>query len=314
MTIFGPDVSSYQTGRDLSQVPDTSFIIAKTSEGTYYTDTAYPGFRSQAAHLGKPFIWYHLVTPEPAADQVRHTLACVGDPTLPGMIDCEPSGDKPGPTWPQILEYVAAALDAGLNLRLYYLPHWYWEQIGSPGLAPLAKLGLVASDYTPTPGIYPGDGVAGWLPYGGVTPEILQDTDNQGGLDFNAYRGPIEDLTAFLHPSQGADMAVTFASGQINSGAGARTLICPPPANTGANWGNVWVSFGADFGTAVLRVAAYIHGSGWQVLPAVSVPAGGDRVNPFGGPAPTGIQKISVVRDPGSEDVPVGWLVEAQSK
>ena len=109
-------------------------------------------------------------------------------------------------------------------------------------------------------------------------------------------------------------MTATFASGQLLNGAGAQTIITPPPANTGTNWGSVWVSFGADFGTAVLRVAAYVHGTGWEVFPSVSVPANGDRVNPFGGPAPTGLQKISVVRLAGSEDVPVGWLVEAQGR
>lgn len=314
MTVFGPDVSSYQRGLDLSQVPDCSFVIAKASEGTYFTDTTYQGFRAQAANLGKPFAWYHLVSAEPAVDQVAHTLACVGDPGLPGMIDCEPSGGRPAPTWSDILQYVAASMRAGLNLRLLYLPHWFWQELGQPDLTPLATLGLVISDYV---GNYPGDG--SWpAGYGGLEPLIWQYTDTYQGpgmaLDFNAYRGTLPELVSFLNPSQGDDMAVTFASGVLATGAGARTVICPPPANTGANWGNVWVSFGADFGTAVLRIAAYIHGSGWEVMPAVSVPAAGDRVNPFGGPAPTGLQKISVVRETGSEDVPVGWLIEAQSR
>ncbi len=109
-------------------------------------------------------------------------------------------------------------------------------------------------------------------------------------------------------------MAATFASGQVQAGPGAQTVICPPPANTGSNWGNVWFSLGADFGTAVLRVAGYIHESGWKIIGNVSVPANGDRVNPFGGPVPAGLQKVSVTRVTGSEDVPVGWLVEARGK
>ena len=321
MTIFGPDVSSYQTGLDLSTVPDLSFVIAKTSEGTYYTDPAYQGFRNQVSRLGKPFIWYHLVSGEPADAQVEHTLRCVGEPTLPGMIDCERSSG-PGPTWAQILAYADAAASAGLNLRLVYLPHWYWQAIGSPDITPLTqrRLHLVSSDYIAT-GAYAGDTGLGWNAYGGVTPELWQYTDNHpagyslaAGLDFNAYRGTPAQLEALLAPTQGEDVAITFASGQVNTGPDAKTLICPPPANTGANWGNVWISFGSDLGDATLRIAGYVHGEGWKIFPTVTVPAAGDRVNPFGGPAPAGLQKISVVRQAGSENVPVGWLIEAAGR
>ena len=321
MTIFGPDVSSYQTGLDLSTVPDVSFVIAKTSEGTYYTDNAYQGFRSQAAHLSVPFVWYHLVTPEATEAQVTHTLACVGDPSLPGMIDCEPSGSRPGPSWQDIQDYAAAALATGLNLRLLYLPYWYWQRIGSPDLTPLRELGLVASNYTEN-GQYPGDTSARWdVPYDGLEPLILQYTDNHpagasfgAGLDFNAYRGTPTELEAFLAPRQGDDMAVTFATGEVKPGAGVLTVVCPPPANTGANWADVWFSLGSDFGNAEVRVAGYIHGEGWRVFDRVEVPAAGDRVNPFAGPAPAGLQKISILRLTGSEEVPLGWLVEARSR
>jgi hypothetical protein len=314
MTIFGTDISSYQTGLDLSTVPDLSFVIAKCSEGTYYTDTAYPGFRSQASRLDVPFAWYHLVSGEPAAAQVAHTLACVGDPTLPGMIDCEPSGDRPGPTWAQIQDYVRVAIGAGLNLKLMYLPRWYWARIGSPNLTPLVGwVSLVSSGY-PGGSEYPGDSGAGWGPYGGMSPLIWQYTDNRAGLDFNAYRGTTNQLRSILTASQGDDMSAVFATGQLFDGAGAKTLICPPPANTGTNWGDVWFSLGSDFGTAAVRVAMYVHGVGWKIWENVSVPANGDRVNPCAGPVPAGTQKISVVRLAGSENVPVGWLVEAQGR
>lgn len=321
MTIIGPDLSSYQRGLVLSEVPNASFVIAKTSEGTYFTDDTYPGFRTQTSALGLPFIWYHLVSAEPAAGQVAHTLANVGDPNLPGMIDCEPSGNRPAPTWADIKDYVTAALTAGLNLRLVYLPHWFWQDIGSPNLGWLTNRGLrlVSSDYT-GPGLageYAGDSAVGWEPYGGVTPVIWQYTDTFQApgmaLDMNAYRGTPDQLRAILAPRQENDMATTFATGQVNTGTGAKTVICPPPANTGTNWRNVWISFGADFGTAHLRVAAYIHGTGWRIFDDFQVGATGDRVNPFGGAAPAGIQTVSITRITGSEYVPVGWLIEAQS-
>lgn len=314
MTIFGPDVSSYQAGLDLSQSNDVSFVIAKTTEGTYYTDTAYPGFRNQAARLDIPFIWYHFLTTEPAADQVRHTLTGVGDPHLPGMLDAEPSARGGAPSWSKIMDYATKALDEGLNLRLIYLPHWYWQELGSPDLTDLTRLGLhlVSSAYVDHG--YPGAGGTGWKPYGGLTPLIWQYTDNQDSVDYNAYQGTVDELKSLLYKtSQGDDMAITFASGQLNSGTGATTILCPPPPN-GANWSNVWVSLGSDFGDAHLRIAAHTHGTGWKVIGNFVVPSTGDRVNPFGGPAPTGLQKLSIVRTAGSENVPVGWLIEAQGR
>lgn len=107
-----------------------------------------------------------------------------------------------------------------------------------------------------------------------------------------------------------------FATGVIEPGDGAVTMLCPPPANTGANWGAGWFSVGSDFdgGTPpTVRVAAYVHGTGWIVKENVAVPAAADRVNPFGGPLPTGVQKISVTRQSGP-GVPMSYLVEAVAK
>lgn len=114
---------------------------------------------------------------------------------------------------------------------------------------------------------------------------------------------------------------MTAYTGVVAEGYDQTTLICPPPANIGPNWGNVWISFAAT-ADVHLEVDAYIHGRGWvPVAASLAVPADGDRVNPFGGPAPAGIQKLTVKRvrpadaaadDPGS--TPVAWLVEAVKK
>lgn len=111
-------------------------------------------------------------------------------------------------------------------------------------------------------------------------------------------------------PSTEDDMPA-FATGEITPGPGAVTMICPPPANMGAGWGNVWFSLGSDFGDAHVRVAIFTHGEGWShITDDVLVPRTGDRVNPFGGPLPTGVQKISVTRGAGP-DVPMAYLIEA---
>ncbi len=337
-TIFGPDISSYQAGLDLSRLANASFVLAKCSEGTYYTDADYDGWRRQAAGLGRPFVWYHFLSGEDAAAQARHTLTCVGDRALPGMLDAEPAGSF-SPSLAQMIAYVDAAHAVGLNLRLVYLPHWYWQQIGSPSLSAFAARGvqLVSSAYPggsgSAPHLYPGDGAAGWQSYGGMAPLLYQFTNqaSDGGqpLDYNAFRGSVAQLLAALQGPSPApaptpapppipssdpedDSMPAFATGEIKPGTREVTVVCPPPANIGAaGWGSVWFSLGADFGEAHVRVAIHTHGQGWShIYEDVLVSAAGDRVNPFGGPLPTGVQKISIERTI-NPDVPLSYLIEA---
>jgi hypothetical protein len=116
------------------------------------------------------------------------------------------------------------------------------------------------------------------------------------------------------HSTQEEDMPA-FSEGQIKTGAGAVTLITPPPANLGsAGWGNVWFSLGTDFQDASVRVAIHTHGAGWtEIDKDVLVTHAGDRVNPHGGPLPTGVQKISVTRGD-NPDAPMGYLIEATAR
>lgn len=113
-------------------------------------------------------------------------------------------------------------------------------------------------------------------------------------------------------PTTTEDDMPTFATGEIKPGAGAVTIVCPPPANMGtAGWGNVWFSLGCDFGDCDVRVAVYTHGAGWSEIDKdIHVTAAGDRVNPHGGPLPAGVQKISIVRTV-NPDVPLAYLIEA---
>jgi len=337
MTIFGPDISSYQSGLSLSRLAEASFVIAKATEGTYYTDADFETWRQQAASLNRPFIWYHFLSGEDAHEQAGHTENSIPDHgDLPGMLDAEPEGSF-HPSLAQIVRYIDAAHAASLNLRLLYLPRWYWEQIGSPDLSEIEARGvsLVSSQYPGGTGspthLYPGDGAAGWKPYGGMTPLLYQFTNqaSDGGqpLDYNAFRGTQAQLVAELAPAKPApaptptttlteDDMPTFSEGRINQGPGARTVICPPPANAGtAGWGNVWFSLGGDWAAdgaaAHVRVAAWVHGEGWShIVDNFAVPQYGDRVNPFEGPLPTGVQKISVERLD-SPDAPISYLIEA---
>jgi hypothetical protein len=141
------------------------------------------------------------------------------------MLDVEPNGAF-HPTLAQVLAYANTAHAAGLNLRLIYLPRWYWEQLGEPSLAPLADrgLGLISSAYPGGEGtplhLYPGDAAKGWQPYGGLTPLIYQYTNQatDGGLplDYNAFRGSLSQLAAYLHvPTSPAVPAPATSGGSV---------------------------------------------------------------------------------------------------
>jgi hypothetical protein len=223
MTILGPDISSYEAGLDLSRLADASFVIAKTTEGTYYHDPSYDSWRQQAKTIRMPFVWYHFLTVESAQAQVANLLAHVGDRTLPGMLDVEPepqTGSRP--TLDDVLAFDDAAHAAGLNLVLVYLPHWYWQEIGSPDLTALGarRLYLVSSAYPGGTGtakaLYPGDAAAGWAPYGGATPLLYQFTDKASdagtSMDYNAFRGLPAQLAAYLGTTIGGAMGTIPAT------------------------------------------------------------------------------------------------------
>jgi hypothetical protein len=267
VTIFGPDLSSYQNGLDLSRLSAASFVIAKTTEGTFYTDSGYQGWRQQAARLGKPFVWYHFLSGEDARAQVAHTLANVGDASLPGMLDVEPAGAF-SPTLAQVIAYVDAAHAAGLNLRLVYLPRWFWQELGSPNLTPLADRGLalISSAYPGGSGspqqLYPGDSAAGWQPYGGMTPALYQYTNQaaDGGqaLDYNAFKGTAADFAALLGGTTstgGPDVNLTDKLGPISDGMAA---IAPDAVAEGLGAGASFTVGAALLGTTVRQAESLI--------------------------------------------------------
>lgn len=230
MTIFGYDLSSYQHGFDVAGAPG-EFVILKCTEGTYYVDADYPGWVPAAHSAGKLVIAYHFLKAEssPAA-QTAWLAAHIGNTGLPVMLDVETSGAS-RPDLGFVLQTIDTMRLRGLNVRLVYLPRWYWEQIGSPDLSGLAarQIGLVSSSYPGGSG-YPGDGGVGWQPYGGMTPLLWQFTDTP--LDNNAFRGSIEELRNFL---EGTEVNLTDTV-TVSGGFAARYPAAGPDGFTaGAN-------------------------------------------------------------------------------
>lgn len=221
MTIFGPDVSSYEAGLNIAALVDP-FVIAKVTEGTYYRDADWPTFRDAARRAGKLLVGYHFVTGEDPHAQAANLAAWIGDKSIPVMLDFEPTGTS-HPTHAQQLAVADAVKAAGMRVKLSYTPRWYWQQLGSPDLTGLTArgIGVVSSAYpntsiTDPPRDYGADGGdtgPGWASYGGITPLLWQFTDagvEQQRMDFNAFRGTVADLATFLGSStSGAEMELT---------------------------------------------------------------------------------------------------------
>lgn len=188
MTIQYTDVSHYQSGLSLKGTPAA---CAKASQGTGYVDTAYVGFKNQAASLGIPFSAYHWLDTADAAAQAAHAFAVVGR-GVPLMID-----DEQGViNVPHTVAFIQAYRKLGGLVNREYAPPWVWRNSGQPDLRPIANLGFtfVSSYYVAGYG----DGGPGWASYGGITPSEWQWTSkaafNGQKVDMNAFRGTVDQL------------------------------------------------------------------------------------------------------------------------
>lgn len=203
MTIFFPDISSFQAGIDLSGALVT---LAKATQGTGYTNPEYGSFKAEAAQSHAYFAAYHFLEAGNPAGQAAHAHAVAG--STPLMLDFEPSTTRPGIA--DAAGFIDAYRKAGGVCWLVYLPRWYWQQLGSPSLAPLHNRGmlLVSSNYSA--GYTNADSGAGWQPYGGMTPTVWQYSSttpfDRMRIDFNAYRG-----SKYAGKQDAASVAATVA-------------------------------------------------------------------------------------------------------
>jgi hypothetical protein len=191
MTIFFPDISSYEAG--LTIQPGTVAVVAKATEGTYYRDAQYANFKAQAEHVGAIFSAYHFLKAGGGAAQADYCFAMVG--STPVMLDVETEGTSK-PTEADCLAFINRMHELGGRVWGAYFPAWFWQQVGGS----LASLGaaVVSSNYTAYSDTGPG-----WASYGGATPVIWQYTNAQpyGGqtMDFNAYKGTVAELAALIN-------------------------------------------------------------------------------------------------------------------
>lgn len=190
MAIFYPDFSGHQTGLSLK---GTVAGCCKNSEGTYYENPDYERAKGDAAKRGAFFFAYHFLVTKGfngsggPAEQAAFAFKRVGKTPL--MLDVEVTGTS-RPNAAEVKAFVEAYRKLGGVIHLIYLPHWYWQEIGSPSLRFFnsMSLWLVSSDYT----TYSNKG-PGWVGYGGAKVAIWQYTDrlsfNGMSVDFNAFKG-----------------------------------------------------------------------------------------------------------------------------
>lgn len=194
MTIFFPDIASYQAGLKLQL--GTVAVIAKATQGTRFIDPNYADFKAQAGRLGTQFSAYHFLEQGNGAAQADHAFAVVGA-AVPLMLDVEPWEDIGSrPTIADCRAFIGRYQQLGGRVWATYFPRWYWQETGGD----LGALGtpVIASGY---PGGY-SDNDPNWAPYGEITPVIWQYTNKQsyGGkpVDFNAFRGSVAELAALI--------------------------------------------------------------------------------------------------------------------
>lgn len=242
MTIHFPDVSPFQGGISLAGAVAAALKTtegAGWSAGKWFTDAV-----ARAHASGTYPVAYHFLHQGNAAGQAGWCNSRDGG--LPLMLDLEPTGSS-HPTVSDGTGFIDAYRRAGGICNLLYLPHWYWQQMGSPSLAPFAqrKMALWSSAYT----AYSDQG-PGWAGYGGMNVTIWQHTDKQAfnsqHVDFSAFKGTKAQLIALATggaPVPAADPhplikmgdsgpAVTRAQNRLNTHGAAR-----PPLDADGDFG-----------------------------------------------------------------------------
>lgn len=170
-----------------------------------------------------PFIGYHYLSTDPAADQAANWKAAGGGSNA--MFDHEDGGGDINNFWACVNAFNAI----GVNVQIEYLPHWYWEgNIGSPDLSELPTNGilLVSSGFPGGTGfasdIYAnsgGDTGEGFAPYGGATPTAWQFTD----------KATVAGFTVDVNAYPGTDIGVLFGT---TPPPASTPVVTPPPATT----------------------------------------------------------------------------------
>jgi hypothetical protein len=196
MTMFFGDYSKY-TYPGLRSGNEAAIFARAVGPGSK-VDIAYGFYRQQADDMGAVFCGYHWLNRGNIASQAAIAYQTIGSRAAAVDVEDEPGNDGYNGmlTVHDVVDFVIEYRRLGGTIQLVYLPHWYWQTMGSPSLQPLVDLGLslwasIYLDYSDT-----GEG---WAPYGGMSPRIWQYKG--GPIDLNAFRGTEEELQRLVEGS-----------------------------------------------------------------------------------------------------------------
>lgn len=210
MTLFGVDVSEFQSGMSLRKAAaeGISFAIVRTTDGTH-RDRTYRSHVEDAKAAGLQLAAYHyLRNPSEGrtlAQQVAASVEVMGEHRLPLWLDCETQAGLTG----DIIRQAKAEFEkAGIRvLGIYsYVPYWEGMRGGEPKTHDLGKVWVAAhgADQAGPPAqIYRGDDSRQWAyPLGGQKPSLWQFGSKAQvagySVDVNAFRGSVDDLKALF--------------------------------------------------------------------------------------------------------------------
>lgn len=209
--VFGIDISHFQHGLSLAAVQRQGyeFVIAKATQGQGVHDPDFHTFREEATSLGLLFAAYHFLhSDSPAraqADNLAEVLA--GHPSIPVMIDCEPT-EGSSPTMADVTRFLAACAKRDLRVNILYLPRFHWDALGrppldDPDLPPVMQALYGRNRRGAGSVLYPGNKSLRWAEMGGTTPVLLQfgsrgriDGFDRLRVDVDAFRGTRNELVA----------------------------------------------------------------------------------------------------------------------
>jgi GH25 family lysozyme M1 (1,4-beta-N-acetylmuramidase) len=192
MTIFFGDYSSFQRGVRLD---GTVAACIKATEGTTYSNPYFSQTRDEANRVGAYVFAYHFLRRGDGDGQADFYYRQRGN--RPVAVDWEVAADGSHPDIHDMFNFINGVNNRGGRCHIAYIPHWFWQQVGSPDLTGLRQfpVRLWSSQYTTYSDTGPG-----WDPYGGMYPQIWQYTDkfNMNGTtcDFNAFKGTVDELAA----------------------------------------------------------------------------------------------------------------------
>lgn len=162
MTVYGADLSSFQSGISLAAVKaaGAQFVVVKATEGLGYISPVFRAQAQAAAAQGLVVSAYHFMRPGDGAGQAAHFLDVIAG-VIPASVRVW--ADFEAASHDDLHAFLTAVQAAGRPVGVY-TGSWYWEPNGSSTCTHCASLPLWQAAYQagqPAP-LRPWSAIAMW--------------------------------------------------------------------------------------------------------------------------------------------------------